>query len=734
MIANAAVDAPYWGDLLALLLFAALALQLLRSVRGATGMDKATAYFIAATAASSCWAGLRLLTQSWDGPWLAVMANVADALRYACWFSFLAWLLRGAAPAGAAIPIVKIPTAKIPTANTATAKAAAANPTGRYFSRMHALALTVAASAAGLDLLAGWGTGPGAALTKLGMAFSLALAVLGVLLVEQVIRNLGEDSWWSIKPVCIGLSGVFIYDIYVYSEALLFGRFDTDAWGMRGAIHALSTPLLFIASRRQSHWAGQVRLSRDAAFYSASLLLIGVYLLLVSGTGYYVRYFGGEWGRALQLALLVGGGLLLLLLAFSGTLRAWLRVFVGKNFFRYRFDYRHEWLRFTQALSGAASPQALGASIIRGLADMLESDGGGLWTTGQEEVEFAPTAVWNMARAVDVEPVASNFCAFMRSQGWIIDLDEYRDHPHRYADLVIPAWLRALPKVWLVVPLLVGDKLIGFVVLAQPRAAVKLDWEVLDLLKTASRQAAGFLAQQQATEALLEARKFDAFNRMSAFVVHDLKNIVTQLSLMMKNAKRLGHNPEFQRDMLDTVENSLDKMRQLMAQLREGERPAGVGAGVDLPPLLQRIAAAARSHGRQVELDLQSRLATRGHEDRLERVLGHIVQNALDATTQTGAQSGRVWVRLYQFSGSAVVEVGDDGVGMSPEFVQSRLFRPFNTTKHSGMGIGAYESFQYIKEIGGSIHVDSEEGKGTVIKVHLPLFVTQRASDLQAAP
>ena len=243
------------------------------------------------------------------------------------------------------------------------------------------------------------------------------------------------------------------------------------------------------------------------------------------------------------------------------------------------------------------------------------------------------------------------------------------------------------------------------------------------------RSAAVFLAQMHATESLLEVRKFDAFNRMSAFVVHDLKNIVTQLALMLKNAERHRHNPEFQQDMLATVENSLDKMRQLMLQLREGERPAGHASGVDLAALLQRIEQSVRQRGRQLEVDLIDRVATRGHEDRLERVIGHVVQNALDATPATG----RVWVRLSQSVGRAQVVVGDTGAGMSQEFVQSRLFRPFSSTKSSGMGIGSYESFQYVKELGGSIDVKSEPGQGTEMTLLLPLFDLRAGSDLRAS-
>ena len=316
----------------------------------------------------------------------------------------------------------------------------------------------------------------------------------------------------------------------------------------------------------------------------------------------------------------------------------------------------------------------------------------------------------------------------MRDDEWIIEIDLTRPQS---VDAVFawPDWLTGLPSAWLVVPLLVADGMIGFVLLSRPRTELSLNWEVRDLLKTAARQAAGFLAQMHATEALLEARKLDAFNRMSAFVVHDLKNIITQLSLMLKNAERHRGNAQFQQDMLETVESSLDKLRQMMLQLREGERPAGAAAGVELAPILQRIHQATRLHGRQFELDITERVATRGHAQRLERVIGHVVQNALDATPA----SGTVSVRLAQSVGRAMVVVGDSGAGMSPEFIQSRLFRPFNSTKRSGMGIGSYESFQYVKELGGSIEVKSELGQGSVVTLLLPLFDLRTDSDLRAA-
>ena len=231
----------------------------------------------------------------------------------------------------------------------------------------------------------------------------------------------------------------------------------------------------------------------------------------------------------------------------------------------------------------------------------------------------------------------------------------------------------------------------------------------------------------QATEALLEVRKFDAFNKMSAFVVHDLKNIITQLSLMLKNAERHHDNPEFQQDMLMTVDHSVERMRQLMMQLREGGTPPGGICGVNLADVIQRLHKDKMHQGRSIEIRIQDRLIARGHEERLERVIGHLVQNALDASSP----SGKVWISVERRNDKAAIEVGDTGHGMSKEFIRDRLFKPFQSTKDAGMGIGAYESAQYINELGGEMLVESEKGKGTRISITLPLFVIRTDSDLR---
>lgn len=693
---NSALDLSLPSGLLAVFAYVAFALDFgFRLARKSAQANQVSYVFLAALAGSALWAGLGVTAEllHWPGRSDTWVLPLADLLRYALWFVFVLLLLRP-------------------------------DKHSRSSGDLRLFAPLAAVSIAGVLLIllaresgAAWVASMDGLVRPAAFA-ALARAVVGLILVEQLLRNVSDDTRWNAKPVCLGLGAIFVFDLFIYSQAALFSQFDGDALSVRTAVHSTAVPLLWMASRRQADWLIKLHVSRAAVFHSATLLLVGAYLLLVAGLGYYVRYTGGEWGRALQLALVFIALTALAVLVLSGSMRARLKIYISKNFFNYRYDYREEWLRFTAILSTGDSPQAMGDTVVRALANLVESPSGALWLRRGPGGDLTQAARWNMPAVVEREAADSAFCAFLRERGWIIDFDQWRRGEADYGGLAPPDWMALDSRYWLAIPLLVGGELIGFVLLGRARASLEINWEVRDLLKTASRQASSYLAHMQATEALLESKKFDAFNRMSAFVVHDLKNIVTQLSLMMKNAKRLRDNPEFQQDMLDTVENSLEKMRQLMLQLREGDKPHGVASGVDLEMIVKRLAAAAANKGRVLELQLLSRVSTRGHEERVERVIGHVVQNAFDAS----ALDDQVGLRLDQSGSQARVQITDQGCGMSEDFIQNQLFKPFQTTKTSGMGIGAYESYQYLQELGGKISVESSLNKGTTVTILFPLF------------
>ncbi len=548
---------------------------------------------------------------------------------------------------------------------------------------------------------------------------ALSMPVFALFLLEQLMRNIEPDSRWNLKPLSVGLAGACFFDLYLYADALMFGRLDMQILSLRGFIHALVIPLFASSIARSRDWTRRIKVSRKIVIHTTMLLVVGGYLLVMAAIGYLARLVGGDWGKAFQITLLFITLVALFVLIFSGAMRAKIRVWVVKHFFSYRYDYRDEWLKFTQALSAHNTPDGLADQIIRELAQMVESPAGSLWIREPSTSGYRQFSVWNMARIELEEPRDSAFCTFLETKKWVINLGDKGRSEEQIDELLLPEWLTTQKNAWLVVPLLIGNELMGFLVLAHSRARFDVNWEVRDLLKTAGSQAAGHLAQLLAVEALLETKKFETFNRMSAFVVHDLKNIVAQLSLMLNNAVRHRDNPEFQKDMLETVEHSLGRMRRLMSQLQEGGEKQKVLHGVDLGGLFGRIHAAKQKLGREVKIEVSGETMIQGDEERLERIFGHLVQNALDATE---CDKGEVRIKASSDAGRVNVEILDSGCGMTEEFIRERLFKPFQTTKKVGMGIGAYEAHQYFRELGGEVTVRSELDVGTSIMIRLPLF------------
>ncbi len=546
---------------------------------------------------------------------------------------------------------------------------------------------------------------------------SVLMAIIGVMLVEQFYRNSPVDQRWGIKFICLGVGSIFVYDFYLYSDAMLFRHVNEDLWAARGGINALVVPLIAVSAARNPQWAVGIAVSRHIIFYSAALFGAAIYLLVMAAAGYYLRFSGGSWGTVLQMTFLFGAMMLLVGVMFSGTIRSELKVFISKHFFSYNYDYREEWLRFTRTLSEGRND--LDERVIEALAQLVESPGGGLWLC-RETSNYEPVAYWNMALINESESVNSDFSRFLEDNEWVVDLQGSNINTVNNTEIVLPDWLRALSTVGLVVPLMLQKKLMGFVVLMRPRSRMKLNWEVTDLLRVAGNQAASYLAQDEAAKALIVARQFESFNRMSTFMVHDLKNLIFQLSLLLSNAEKHKDNPEFQRDMVQTVDLSVHKMKRLLEKLSSGnalEKPDSLS----LEKLLLEIMEGKSAFRPCPVLEVVDKeLVVLANRTRFERVLGHLIQNAIEATPA----DGQVSVRLLKKGGTAVIEIKDTGHGMSEKFINERLFKPFESTKSAGMGIGVFESREYIHELGGRLEVVSEEMVGTAFLLELQLVTT----------
>lgn len=549
----------------------------------------------------------------------------------------------------------------------------------------------------------------------------ITIAIAGMLLIEQIFRGSNPEDRWAIKYLCLGLAGMFAYDFFLYSEALLFKQVNPNLWTARGFVNSLAVPLIAISVARNPKWEIDIHVSRDVVFHSVTVVGAGIYLLAMAAAGYFIRYYGGTWGSTLQIAFFVGSGALLVILLFSGNIRAQARVLLSKHFFSYRYDYREEWLKFTGTL--AASENSIPERIIRAIAGLVSSNGGILWAKSDNE-RYTLLSDWNMP-----EPETSSddefkaMIHFMAANLWIIDIEEFRQNPSLYTGLTLPSSLTAMPSAWLIIPLGFNDDICGFVILKRSEVYSSLNWEDRDLLKTAGLQAASHLVQYQANQALLQSRQFDAFNRLSAYIVHDLKNILAQQSLIVSNAQKHKHKPAFVDDVILTIGNSVARMTRLMEQMRSGLR-GGNPEQIDLEQLLGKVIAtrATQLPKPQMVIDAKLNFTISADPEQLATVFSHIIQNAQEATEDGGA----VTVRLFEHTKQAVVEVSDTGCGMAIEFINKRLFKPFDSTKGlTGMGIGAFESREFIRTLGGDIEVKSTPGEGSVFRIIIPCVLAR---------
>jgi len=375
-------------------------------------------------------------------------------------------------------------------------------------------------------------------------------------------------------------------------------------------------------------------------------------------------------------------------------------------------------LRFIQTLSSGQPDDRLRERAIHSIAEIIDSPGGILWMRRLNR--FVPVASWQMQVSEnDTLKTEHPLVNFMAAREWLIDIDEFEREPELYNNLSIPDWLLNMPQAWLIIPLIVHDHMLGFVVLARSPAQNHFNWEDSDLVKTAGRQVAMHLSQLEASQALAEARQFEACNRLSSYVMHDLKNLIAQLSLVVTNAGKHKNNPRFMEDAITTVDNSVQKMNRLLEHLRSDNVQVQETSTIELCAELNEVVQTMLRGKPAPSLDCQAKgLHILADADRFGAVIGHLIRNAQDATPD----DGRIIVRLLRRKHKAVIEVQDTGTGMDKEFIRDRLFRPFDSTKgKAGMGIGVYEARDYIHKLGGDLKVISRPGEGTTFRASLSI-------------
>ncbi len=626
--------------------------------------------------ASAVWAGATAAAGSSPSPVLAVL----DSIRLSAWLLF-------------AVSLVT---------------AGGGEASGHKRRYLFAAALFCAVAIA-IDL--------GVAILGEGQSFAqilvrIGFGVLGLLTVENLWRN--TDPWrrWHVWPVCLAIGLLYAYELFLFSDAFITrGRVDPGLALGRAIAAGFAAPLLALAMARNSEWRVDIHVSRQVVFHTATLLASGCFLLAVAIVAILLRRIGGDWGLVLQLAMLLGSIVVLVTVLSSGSFRQRLKFLISRNFFTNRYDYRVEWLKFIELISDSRHAEELQVRIIRALAEFVDSPAGTLWSASPG-IGYRPSAAWHaLTEHAEAVPIDDPFLAGFREGAWI---QECTSEPSNQG------WIFASPRAWLAVPLCHRQQIVGFVVLDRANYPVVLDWEAFDLLRAAGRQAASYLTEERSTRSLRDAELLTEYSKRFAFVVHDIKNLTSQLSLIVANARHFIDNPDFQNDMLKTVENAVSRMNKLLSQLKAEDAAAPRVAN---PAAI--VAAVADEFAVENDSDDQSEPCdVMIAPDKLRSALTHLVQNARDASPP-GAP---VIMRTHRRGDRIMIDVVDRGVGMDDDFIRNELFLPFRSTKSGGYGIGAFQTRELIRIAGGDLEVLSRPGAGTTMRIILPLAGSRLAA------
>ena len=555
-----------------------------------------------------------------------------------------------------------------------------------------------------------------------GSLLRITTSAGALVLVHNIYGQAAPESRLRIRGPMLGLTLMWGYDLNLATLAYLQGSASSSVdqlFQLRGVFMALAAPLFAATASLQSSL--RVKLSRAATFQSLSLLGICIYLATMAGLATAFRRSQWDWATgstaAFLLTLIAGAAALVV----SPRARGWMKVKLAKHLFEHRYDYRTEWLRFTDTLGrvGADAPP-LGDRIIKAFADIVDSPGG-LLLVSDSGGTIGTAASWNWSAANPPQGEIEQDAAFwsaVEGRGRVIEFEAIRQGWGNPDDrsLQVPQWMVGEPAAWAGIPLIHHDRLVGIVLLAAPDYRRPLDWEDFDLLRSAGRQAASSLAEAHGQEALSNAQRFEEFNRRFAFILHDVKNLVSQLSLLTRNAERHADNPEFRADMIETLKSSVGKMNDLLTRLspKSGSRVQRVEAQPLRPILTTAIAAKRGDH--DVKLLGDTNLWAVADGTALEQAVGHLLQNAVEACSATLP----VTVRVACKGGTVSIAISDKGVGMDSDFIRNRLFQPFSSSKPGGFGIGAFEARSLIGAMGGRLGVDSRPGTGTTFTILLP--------------
>jgi len=553
--------------------------------------------------------------------------------------------------------------------------------------------------------------------------FLLLGSVLVLVNLERTFRASAGAARWQIKFMILGLGTLFAARIYTSSQALLFSYMDPEVNFFNASALLAACVLITVSLIRGGQLNINLYFSHSFIYNSIIVLIIGIYLISAGILAKLAPYFGGTQYLPLQALIVFLTLLAMVVFLLSEKVRQRIREFISRHLKRPHYDYRREWEEFTKRTTSLIDIKKLSSAVTKMVAETFGVSSVSIWllddTKGYLKLEGSTVFSDELAKSINLpEKNSSEFMVAFCQQKKPVDLDLIKDNwalelkkqnPERFMKSRIRYWI----------PLTINDQFLGVLTLNNRITGRPFSGEDFDLLKTIADQTAGSFLNLKLSEHLREMREIEAFRNISSFMVHDLKNVASTLSLTMQNMPFYLDNQEFRQDAIRNVEKSVMKIKNLCASLSSLSQKIELKReSIDLNEVVNTTAIILNGALKaKLNQNLQPLPKLFVDPEQIQKVLTNLILNADEAVKRRG----EIQVSTAQKDSWVVLSVSDNGCGMSREFMERSLFRPFKTTKKQGMGIGLYQSKMIVEAHGGRIEVESEENVGTTFRVLLPV-------------
>jgi len=534
---------------------------------------------------------------------------------------------------------------------------------------------------------------------------------------EAVLRDAGHAERWKIKFLLLGAGAILVVRIFVHSHHLLFPSETRDFSAITSSAVLLGCALITFSLVRHQVLDVNVFVSRYFVYRSFTVFAIGLYLLAVGVTAGAIRFYGGTFGYYWVALFVLVSALTLLVVLLSTTVRKKAKMFINRNFYRNRYDYHKEWLTLTERLSSKIGDRELIPPIAELFRETLWTEKTVVWLCDEAGEEFKAVSQDGQREEAPAR-WDRDFVRYLQAKDYPLSVDELGNLPESasWGGETVGRFRSA--GVAVLAPLNAGGRIVGVMGLAEPRSGHPMDREDFELINTVARQAASSFLNAGLSRNLVLAKEMETFHAFSAFVMHDMKNFVSMLSLVLHNARGNFGDPEFRADAMQSISQTVEKMKRMM------DRLAVLSRSLEVERTSTDLNEVARVALSEMDGALRSKVVREFGDIppvaidpvQMRKVVTNLLLNAEEAA---GAK-GEIRLSTAEADGCVVLTVSDDGCGMPPEFIEQHLFKPFSTTKSGGFGIGLYQVKGIVEAHGGKIEVDSDVGRGSSFRVLLP--------------